>query len=99
VVDRLIENGRCYWNGNGCGKKLGNENIRVTTHSREYDRKKQTENVEYFSFLVSMIRNYGRCHGKSSIQQEANSFHQQMETKFKEETIKMLHLEHSFVRF
>ena len=37
------------------------------------------------------------CHGKSGIQQEG-CFHQQIEYKFKEETSKMLHLDHSFVR-
>jgi hypothetical protein len=34
--------------------------------------------------------------GKSSIQQE-DSFHQQIGIKFKEESDKVLHLEHSFV--
>jgi hypothetical protein len=37
------------------------------------------------------------CHGKSSIQQEEDFFHQQTGLKFKEETGKVLHLEHSFV--
>jgi hypothetical protein len=36
------------------------------------------------------------CHGKSRIQQE-DSFHRQITIKFKEETIKLLHLEQSFV--
>jgi hypothetical protein len=36
------------------------------------------------------------CHVKSTIQQEENSFHQQIKLKFKEETSKLLHLEHSF---
>jgi hypothetical protein len=35
--------------------------------------------------------------GKSSIQQEEKSFHQQTGLKFTEETSKVLHLEHSFV--
>jgi hypothetical protein len=34
---------------------------------------------------------------KSSIQQEEDSFHQQTGLKFKEETSKVLHLEHSFL--
>jgi hypothetical protein len=37
------------------------------------------------------------CHGKRSIQQEEDSFHQQIGLKFKEETSKVLHLEHCFV--
>ena len=36
------------------------------------------------------------CHGKSSIQQEEDSFHYQFGLKFKEETTKGLRLEHSF---
>jgi hypothetical protein len=34
---------------------------------------------------------------QSSIQQEEKSFHQQIGLKFKEETDKLLHVEHSFV--
>ena len=34
---------------------------------------------------------------QSSIQQEEGSFHQQIGHKFQEETIHMLHLEHSYV--
>jgi len=37
------------------------------------------------------------CHGKSCIQQEEDSFYQQIGLKFEEETNKMLHLEHGFV--
>jgi hypothetical protein len=36
-------------------------------------------------------------HGKSGIQQEDKSFHQKIRLKFKEETSKLLHLEHIFV--
>jgi hypothetical protein len=42
---------------------------------------------------IMLCRN---CHGKSSIQQE-DSFHQKTGLKFKEETSKVLRLEHSFV--
>jgi hypothetical protein len=35
-------------------------------------------------------------HAKSSIQQEEDSFHQQIKLEFREETGKVLHLEHSF---
>ena len=35
--------------------------------------------------------------GKSSIQQEEKSFHKKTGLKFKEETSKLLYLEHSFV--
>jgi len=34
---------------------------------------------------------------KSSIQQQEDSFYQQIELKFKEETSKVLHFEYSFV--
>ena len=37
------------------------------------------------------------CHGKSNIQQEGDSFHQQIGRNSKEETSKVLYLEHSFV--
>jgi hypothetical protein len=37
------------------------------------------------------------CHGKSSIQQEGDSFHQQIGHNSKEETSKVLYLEHSLV--
>jgi hypothetical protein len=43
---------------------------------------------------VQLMQDY---HGKNSIQQEAGSFHQQTGLKSKEETSKVLHLEHSFV--
>jgi hypothetical protein len=67
---------------------------------------KQLENVEYFNYLGSMITSDARCTreiksriamAKNSIQQEEKSFHQQTGIKFKEETSKVLHLEHSFV--
>ena len=67
---------------------------------------KQLENVECFKYLGSLLTNDGRCtceikcrycHGKSCIQQEEDSFYQQIGLKFKEETNKMLHLEHGFV--
>jgi replicative superfamily II helicase len=59
---------------------------------------KQQENAEYFNYLSSMITNDAiqDCHGTSTIQQD-DSFHQQTGLKFKEETSKVLHLEHSFV--
>jgi hypothetical protein len=48
--------------------------------------------------MITNDANYiQNCHGKSSIQQEEDSFHQQTGLKFKEETSKVLHLEHSFV--
>jgi len=36
-------------------------------------------------------------HGKTSVRQEEGSLHQQIGLKFKKETGKLLHLEHSFV--
>jgi hypothetical protein len=40
---------------------------------------------------------FGKETCSSSIQQEEESFHQQTGLKLKEETSKVLHLEHSFV--
>jgi hypothetical protein len=37
------------------------------------------------------------CHGKSSIQQEEDYFYQQVGFKFKGETSKLPHLEHSIL--
>jgi len=51
--------------------------------------------------ITNNIRNTSEInpelHGKSSIQQYENSFHQKRRIKFKEETNKLLHLEHIFV--
>jgi len=53
------------------------------------------ENVECFKYLGSLLTNDGRytreiksrdCHGKSCIQQEEDSFYQQIGLKFEEET-------------
>jgi len=53
-------------------------------------------NVE--SPLYCVIFNMG-CHGNSSIQQEEGAFRKQIRLKCREETSKMLHLEHSFIWF
>jgi hypothetical protein len=65
----------------------------------------QFENVEYFNYLGSMITNNARCTReiKSRIVMakaafnNKKTFHQKSVLKFKEETSKVLHLEHSFV--
>jgi hypothetical protein len=75
---------------------------KATIPNKNYDRSKQLENVEYFSYLGSMITNDARCvreikpelPDKSSIQQKEDPSHQQIGLKFKEETIKVPHLEH-----
>jgi hypothetical protein len=67
--------------------------------------RKQQENVEYFNYFGSMITNGARCTReiKSRIAKtkaafnKKKTFHQQTGLKFKEETSKVLHLEHSFV--
>ena len=65
--------------------------------------KKQLQNLKYFNYLSNMIRYFARYilqieiqdrHGKSSIQQEEDFFHQQIGLKLKEETCEVLHLEH-----
>jgi hypothetical protein len=66
---------------------------------------KQLENVEYFSYLGSMMTNDARCRCeiKSRTVMTKAAFNkkktllQQIWLKFKEETSKVIHLEHSFV--
>ena len=68
---------------------------------------KQLEIVEYLNYLDSKTRNDARCirEIKSSIATakqhstgvKKNSFRQQIGLKFWEETVKVLHLEHSIV--
>jgi hypothetical protein len=65
----------------------------------------QLENVEYFSDVVIMITNEARCTRKikSKIakakaefkKKKKYSFHQHIGLKFREETCKVLHVEHS----
>ena len=64
------------------------------------NNEKQLENVEYFSYLGSQIRNYARCacEIKPRISTAKASFRQQIRVKFNERNIEVLHLEHSFVR-
>jgi hypothetical protein len=66
---------------------------------------KQLENVEYFNYLGSMITSDARCTREIEYRiamakaafNKKKTFHQQTGLKFKEETSKVLHLEHSFV--
>jgi hypothetical protein len=77
-------------------------------HARFKDRiinkQKQLENVEYFSYVGSQIRNDARCaceiKSRISITKtpEEDSFRQQIRLKFNERNIEVLHLEHNFVR-
>jgi hypothetical protein len=105
MTDRLTEIGRHY------GMEMNVKKNKAMRFSRQqYPIKiitvqKLLENVYYFNYWGSMITNdamYTRkkiknCHDKSCIQQEEDSFHQQIGLKFKKETSKMLHLEHSFL--
>ena len=64
---------------------------------------KQLENLVYIIYLGTLMMQ--DVHVKlnpglpwqSSIQREEDYFHQQNELKFKKETSKVLHMEHSFV--
>jgi hypothetical protein len=67
---------------------------------------KQPKNVECFNYLVSMITNDARCTreiksriamAKAAFNKKKNLFIRKLDFKFKEETSKVLHLEHSFV--
>jgi hypothetical protein len=68
--------------------------------------KKQLQNVEYFSYLGCMIINDARgtraiksmiAITKAAISKNKDSFHQQIGLKFKEETSKVLCMEHCFI--
>jgi hypothetical protein len=65
---------------------------------------KQQENVDYFSYLGSVIANDARCTQKIKFRialvkklSTRRLFRQQVEHKFKKDASKLLHLEHSFV--
>jgi hypothetical protein len=36
------------WDGNECGKNKSNENLKTTTHSKNYDRQKTTRKCAIF---------------------------------------------------
>jgi hypothetical protein len=68
--------------------------------------KKQVEDVEYLNYFGSVITNNARCTreiksriamAKAAFNKKKNLFTSKLEFKFKEETSKVLHLEHSFV--
>jgi hypothetical protein len=60
-IDRLIETGKCY------GMEMSVEKTEVIRISRQPSPikimidLKQLQNVDYFSYLGSMITNYARC--------------------------------------
>ena len=66
--------------------------VREREWERERERDRQTERFKHGFHSVYIL--YTK---KSSAQQEENSFQQQIGLKFKEETSKVLHLEHSIV--
>ena len=61
MIDKLIENGRCY------GMEMSVEKTNVMRISRQPSQvtimvdQKQLENVECFKYLGSMLSNDGRC--------------------------------------
>jgi hypothetical protein len=107
MVDRVIEIGRRY------GMEMNVEKTKVMRISRLPSPikimidQKQLENMECFNYLGSMITNDARCTReiKSRIamakaalnKKKKNLFQQQTGLKFKEETGKVLYLEHCFV--
>ena len=44
-----------------CGKNNRNENFKTTVPSKNYDRLKQLQNVQFLKYLGSMLTNDGRC--------------------------------------
>ena len=106
MIDRLIEFGRY------CGVEMNAERTKIRRISREPSPlqimidNRQLENVKYFNYLGSMIINDARCTreiksriamAKTAFNRKKTLFTQQIGLKSKEETIKMLHLEHSIV--
>jgi hypothetical protein len=104
MIDSLTEIGRCY------GMETNVETTKVMIINRQPSPvqimidQKQPENVECFNCLGSMITNDARCTCEiktgTAIAKAAfnkKNFHQQIGLKSKEETSKVLRLEHSFV--
>ena len=67
---------------------------------------KQLENVECFKYLGSMLTNDGRCTceiksriamAKAAFSKKKTLFTSKLDLNLREETNKMLHLEHGFV--
>jgi hypothetical protein len=82
------------WNGNECGKKEGNENLKVTS-SKQMITDEELGNVKYFSCLGSMVANdAGSTYGIKSrtamatpaFNKKEICYHRQIVLKFKEET-------------
>ena len=48
MIDKLIENGGCYMNGNECGINKSSENFKTTIPSKNYDRPKTTRECGIF---------------------------------------------------
>jgi len=48
------------WDGNECGRKKGNENLKTTVGSTDCGRSKTVQNVEYFNCLGNMVTNGAR---------------------------------------
>jgi hypothetical protein len=105
MIERLAEIGRF------CGIELNVVKTLVMRISRQLFPmwimvdQKQPEDVEYFTYLGSMITNDARCtcEIKSRIAMtkaafhKKKTFHQQIGLKYKEETSKMPHLEYIFI--
>jgi hypothetical protein len=105
MFDRLIEIGRYYGMETNVEKAKAMEISRQPSPTKIMIDQKQLKNVEYFNYLGSMITNDARytreiksriAMAKAAFNKK-ESFFLQTGLKFKEETSKVLHLEHSFV--
>jgi hypothetical protein len=90
--------------GKVCGKTKVQATPKQTPPVQVMADEKELENVEYFNYLGDVITNDARYTGenKSSIAMERAEFkkktlYQQIKLKLKEDTSKVLHLEHIFV--
>jgi hypothetical protein len=106
TLDRLTEIGRC----NGIEKNMGKTKVvrisRQPSPLQTLTDQKQVENVEYFKHVGCMLTYDARCTcdtksktvtSKASFMKGKKTLHQYIGLKFKEETSKVLHWEHSLV--
>jgi len=107
MIDKVIEIGRYYGMEMNMGKTKIMRISRQPFPVKFMIDQKQLENVVCFKYLGSVLINDGRCTceiksrigmAKAAFNKKKTLFNQHIGLKFEEETSKMLHLEHGFVR-
>ena len=100
----LIEIGRCWLEMNVEKSKMMGISRQTSPMHIMVDQT-QAEYMDYLNYVRSITTNDARCTQEvksriampNAFQQEEGSFHQQFGLKFKEETIRVPHLENCFV--